>query len=95
MDLFFSSATLDYVHVVLRKLTRGSLPVVGRLVRPPRLGAVLVIEIANGTHEYITTPARRVFRLAGENVWFVETANSKYRIEFHETARSSERATTG
>jgi hypothetical protein len=69
------------VQVVLRKLGRGSRAVAGRLVRPPRKGSVIVIEFSDGMHEYVTTPVRRVLRMAGEDVFFIETANSRYRLE--------------
>ena len=74
------------VNVVLRKLGRkGGRVVAGRLVRPPRSGSVVVIEFADGLHEYVTTPVKRVLRLtgndAGDEVMFLQTANSCYRLE--------------
>ena len=70
------------VDVVLRKLGRkGGRVVAGRLIRPPRNGAVVVIEFADGLHEYVTTPVRRVLRLVGDEVFFLQTANSCYRLE--------------
>lgn len=32
-------------------------------------------------HEYVTTPVKRVLRLAGREVFYIETANSRYRLE--------------
>src|SRR5262249_13646994 len=54
-----------FVQVVLRKIGRGSRAVIGRLVRAPRKGSVVVIEFSDGMHEYVTTPVKRVLRLAG------------------------------
>src|SRR6266545_5779216 len=74
-------ARLMNVQVVLRKLGRGSRAVVGRLVRAPRKGSVVVIEFSDGMHEYVTTPVKRVLRLAGREVFYIETVNSRYRLE--------------
>ena len=60
MDL----ARVTPVQVVLRKLGRGSRAVAGRLVRAPRKGSVVVIEFSDGMHEYVTTPVKRVLRVA-------------------------------
>jgi hypothetical protein len=70
------------VDVVLRKLGRkGGRVVAGRLIRPPRSGSVVVIEFPDGLHEYVTTPVKRVLRLVGDEVLFLQTANSCYRLE--------------
>jgi hypothetical protein len=70
------------VEVVLRKVGRKpGRAVVGRLLRPPRKGSVLVVEFPDGLHEYVTTPVRRVLRLCGHEVYYVQTANSSYRLE--------------
>ncbi len=74
-------ARLRIVEVVLRKLGKGSRAVAGRLVRAPRKGSVVVIEFPDGMHEYVTTPVKRVLRLAGREVFYIETANSRYRLE--------------
>lgn len=74
-------ARLDFVEVVLRKLGKGSRAVAGRLVRAPRKGSVVVIEFPDGMHEYVTTPVKRVLRLAGREVFYIETINSRYRLE--------------
>ena len=74
-------ASIALVQVVLRKLGRGSRAVVGRLVRAPRKGSVVVIEFSDGMHEYVTTPVKRVLRLAGREVFYIETVNSRYRLE--------------
>ncbi|HEX4351285.1 MAG TPA: S24/S26 family peptidase [Polyangiales bacterium] len=75
-------AKLALVDVVLRKLGRkGGRVVAGRLVRAPRSGSVVVIEFPDGLHEYVTTPVKRVLRLAGDDVFFLQTANSCYRLE--------------
>jgi hypothetical protein len=74
-------ARMTAVQVVLRKLGRGSRAVVGRLVRAPRKGSVVVIEFSDGMHEYVTTPVKRVLRLAGREVFYIETVNSRYRLE--------------
>ena len=55
--------------------------VVGRLLRPPRKGAVLVIEFPDGLHEYVTTPVKRVMRICGREIYYIQTANSRYRLE--------------
>jgi hypothetical protein len=70
------------VDVVLLKLAKNARPVAGRLVRgPPRVGSVVLIEFADGQHEYITTPVLRVLRLAGREIFYFETHNSRYRLE--------------
>ncbi len=74
-------ARLGIVEVVLRKLGKGSRAVAGRLVRAPRKGSVVVIEFPDGMHEYVTTPVKRVLRLAGREVFYIETINSRYRLE--------------
>lgn len=67
---------------MLRKLGRkGGRVVAGRLVRVPRCGSVVVIEFPDGLHEYVTTPIKRLLRVAGEDVFFLQTANSRYRLE--------------
>ena len=44
-------------------------------------GSVVVIEFSDGIHEYVTTPVKRVLRLAGREVFYIETINSRYRLE--------------
>lgn len=75
------NANFTFVDVVLRKLGKGARPVAGRLVRAPRKGSVVVIEFPDGMHEYVTTPVKRVLRLAGREVFYIETINSRYRLE--------------
>ena len=74
-------ARFDPVDVVLRKLGKGARAVAGRLVRAPRKGSVVVIEFPDGMHEYVTTPVKRVLRIAGREVFYIETINSRYRLE--------------
>lgn len=74
-------ARVSSVDVVLRKLGKGSRAVAGRLVRAPRKGSVVVIEFPDGMHEYVTTPVKRVLRIAGREVFYIETINSRYRLE--------------
>lgn len=77
------------MDVVLRKMSRATgkgsgaagRAVVGRLLRAPRKGAVLVIEFPDGLHEYVTTPVKRVLRMCGRDVFYIQTANSRYRLE--------------
>lgn len=83
------------VLVVLRKLGRGSRAVSGRLVRAPRKGSVIVIEFSDGLHEYVTTPVKRVLRVVGLDVFFIETANSRYRLEIRGREQSLEGASSG
>jgi hypothetical protein len=42
---------------------------------------VVVIEFPDGLHEYVTTPVKRVLRLVGDDVFFLQTSNSCYRLE--------------
>jgi hypothetical protein len=42
---------------------------------------VVVIEFPDGMHEYVTTPVKRVLRIAGREVFYIETINSRYRLE--------------
>ena len=83
------------VHVVLIKLGRGSRAIVGRLVRVPRKGSVIVIEFADGMHEYVTTPVRRVLKIVGKETFYVETANSRYRLEIRSKIQQFEGASSG
>lgn len=70
------------MDVTLRKVgKKAGRAVNGRLLRAPRKGSVVVIEFADGLHEYVTTPIKRVLRLAGEEVYYLQTANSRYRME--------------
>ncbi len=72
---------MSLVQVVLQ-LGRGSRAVSGRLVRAPRKGSVVVIEFSDSMHEYVTTPVKRVLRLASRGVFYIETVNSRYRLKF-------------
>lgn len=83
------------MQVVLRKLGRSPRSVAGRLVRAPRKGSVIVIEFSDGMHEYVTTPVKRVLRLAGREVFYIETANSRYRLEVRGKERELEGASSG
>ncbi len=40
-----------------------------------------MIEFSDGMHEYVTTPVRRVLKLAGGEIFYIETMNSRYRLE--------------
>lgn len=40
-----------------------------------------MIEFPDGLHEYVTTPVKRILRLAGREVYYLQTANSRYRLE--------------
>ena len=67
---------------MLRKVGRKpGRAVVGRLLRPPRKGSVVVIEFPDGLHEYVTTPVKRVLKLSDQDVYYIQTANSRYRLE--------------
>ena len=90
-----SVAKVESVQVVLRKLGRGSRAVSGRLVRAPRKGSVVVIEFSDGMHEYVTTPVRRVLRLASRDVFYIETVNSRYRLEVRDRERALDDASSG
>ncbi len=83
------------MEVVLRKLGRASRAVSGRLVRAPRKGSVIVIEFSDGMHEYVTTPVKRVLRLAGREVFYVETVNSRYRLEVRGKERALDASSSG
>ena len=79
-------ASLLGVEVVLRKVGRKpGRAVVGRLLRAPRKGSVVVIEFPDGLHEYVTTPVRRILRIAGRDIYYLQTANSRYRLEIRST----------
>jgi hypothetical protein len=83
------------VQVVLRKLSRGSRAVSGRLVRAPRRGSVVVIEFSDGMHEYVTTPVKRVLRMASSDVFYIETVNSRYRLEVRDREQALEDVSSG
>ena len=90
-----SYVTLEDLANVLRKLGRGSRAVSGRLVRAPRKGSVVVIEFPDGMHEYVTTPVKRVLRLASRDVFYIETVNSRYRLEVRDRERALDDASSG
>ncbi len=41
----------------------------------------MVIEFPDGMHEYVTTPVKRVLRVVGRDIFYIETLNSRYRLE--------------
>lgn len=88
-------ASFPGVQVVLRKLGRAPRSVAGRLMRAPRKGSVLVIEFSDGMHEYVTTPVKRVLRVAGRDVFYIETVNSRYRLEVRGKQRALDGASSG
>ncbi|MEM9193883.1 MAG: hypothetical protein AAGF12_32205 [Myxococcota bacterium] len=70
------------MEVVLRKVGRKpGRAVIGRLLRAPRKGSVVVIEFPDGLHEYVTTPVKRILRICGRDIYYLQTANSRYRLE--------------
>lgn len=74
------------MEVVLRKVGRKpARAVVGRLLRAPRKGSVVVIEFPDGLHEYVTTPVKRILQLCGREIFYLQTANSRYRLEVRST----------
>ena len=95
MQSLAPTARIIAVQVVLRKLGRGSRAVSGRLVRAPRKGSVVVIEFSDGMHEYVTTPVRRVLRLAAKDVFYIETVNSRYRLEVRDREHMLDDASSG
>lgn len=95
LDLADAVAKVRVVQVVLRKLGRGSRAVSGRLVRAPRKGSVIVIEFADGMHEYVTTAVKRVLRMAQKDVFYIETVNSRYRLEVRERDTALDDASSG
>ncbi len=95
LDLSDAVAKVNHVQVVLRKLGRGSRAVSGRLVRAPRKGSVIVIEFADGMHEYVTTAVKRVLRMAQKDVFYIETVNSRYRLEVRERDSALDDASSG
>jgi hypothetical protein len=95
LDVAGRDASIQEVQVVLRKLGRGSRAVAGRLVRAPRKGSVIVIEFSDGMHEYVTTPVKRLLRVAGREVFYIETVNSRYRLEVRGKERALEGASSG
>ena len=67
---------------MLRKMGRKpGRAVVGRLLRAPRAGSVVVIEFPDGLHEYVTTPVKRILRIVGRDIYYLQTANSRYKLE--------------
>lgn len=83
------------MQVLLRKLGRRSRAVSGKLVRAPRKGSVVVIEFSDGMHEYVTTPVKRVMRVAERDVFYIETANSRYRLEVRDPQANLDDAISG
>jgi hypothetical protein len=50
---------------------------------------VVVIEFPDGLHEYVTTPVRRILRVAGQEVYYLQTTNSRYRLEVRRGASTT------
>lgn len=76
------------VDVILQKMSiqksgkkSWGRPVCGKLLRPPRKGSVIVIEFTDGLHEYVTTPVRRILKVCEQSVYYIQTTNSRYRME--------------
>jgi hypothetical protein len=55
----------------------------------------VVIEFSDGMHEYVTTPVKRVLRLAARDVFYIETVNSRYRLEVRDRESALEDASSG
>ena len=55
----------------------------------------MVIEFSDGMHEYVTTPVKRVLRLAPKDVFYIETVNSRYRLEVRDPESALEDASSG
>ena len=64
-------------------------------MRAPRKGSVVVIEFPDGMHEYVTTPVKRVLRMASRDIFYIETVNSRYRLEIRDRERMIEDVSTG
>lgn len=64
-------------------------------MRAPRKGSVVVIEFPDGMHEYVTTPVKRVLRMASRDIFYIETVNSRYRLEIRDRERTLDDASTG
>lgn len=69
------------MNVLLHKIGKASGTISGKLAKLPKKGAIVVVEFQDGQHEYVTTPVQRVMRLTEKNVYYVETTNSRYRLE--------------
>lgn len=60
---------------------KAARPVMGKLVKAPKKGSVVVVEFADGMHEYVTTPIRRILKVAGKEIYYLQTSNSRYCLE--------------
>lgn len=70
------------MDVILTKVGHGpAKSVSGKLTRPPKKGAVVIVEFPDGLHEYVTTPVRRILQSLESNVYYIQTSNSRYRLE--------------
>jgi hypothetical protein len=56
---------------------------------------VIVIEFTDGMHEYVTTPVRRVLKIVGKDTFYIETANSRYRLDVRGKVQQLEGASSG
>jgi hypothetical protein len=54
-----------------------------------------VVEFADGVHEYVTTPVKRVLKDISKGTIYVETANSRYRLEIRGKVQQFEGASSG
>jgi hypothetical protein len=46
-------------------------------------------------HEYVTTPVKRVLRLAPRDIFHIETVNSRYRLEVRDRENALDDASSG
>lgn len=54
-----------------------------------------MIEFSDGMHEYVTTPVKRVLRMVSSDVFYIETVNSRYRLEVRDREQALEGASNG
>ena len=81
------------MNVLLHKLGKATGTISGKLAKLPKKGAIVVVEFQDGQHEYVTTPVQRVMRLTEKNVYYVETTNSRYRLEVLDDSVAAPEAT--
>jgi hypothetical protein len=67
-------------YIILQKMKPGSQPLVGTLTFALAKGKPITLEFLNGMHEYVTTPIVRILREVKDDVLYVQTSNSRYRL---------------
>ena len=68
-------------NVTLARLKPNRQTIEGKLTSSPKLGSSLIIQYLDGMHEYVTTPVVRIFQVINDGSYYIETTNSRYKLQ--------------